>query len=253
MEGLRASRLVVPDKRAAHNGYTSTTVAVVSKARLRFIPDYVETQKAVKRLAEDEWYRFDGEDLPQPVLLRLRELPDGRRVCTGILVGAIEDREIPARDLRRISLPVLLELVGEELARRTKERGFKDYVERPRAARLTAGTSYRPAKRPAAGWPREHFQQVALGYRANLVRHPFAPMQALARQLGTSEPTARRWVLRARDMGLLGRPAPGKAGAGDPVDEDELALEEVWVGTAGPRRKAAARPRTAKAKRGGRK
>ena len=206
----------------------------MSKTRLRYVPDYVKTQEAVKGLAQDEWFRFDDGELPQPVLLRLRTASDGRRVCTGLIVGAVEDREIPGRALRRISLPALLELVGEELSRRTKDKGWKAYVNRPRAAPLTAATSYRPAKRPPAGWPREHFQQVALAYRANLIRHPFAPLQALARQLGTTEPTARRWVLRARDMGFLGRPAPGKAGAGDPVDEDELQLEEIWVGTLNP-------------------
>jgi hypothetical protein len=45
-----------------------------------------------------------------------------------------------------------------------------------------------------------------------------APMTELRRRLGewlereVPEPTARRWVQRARDMGLLGASRPGKAG-----------------------------------------
>lgn len=215
----------------------------MSKARLRYVAEGPETQEGIKRLAGDPWNRFEGSDLPQPVSIRLRVMPDGRLVCTGLIIGEVDDKEqeLSGRDLRRVSLPDLLKLVDEELAERTREQGWAKYVNRPQAAPLSAGTSYRPGERPAGGWPREHFVQVAQAYRANLTRHSYAPLQALARQLGTTEPTARRWVLRARDMGFLGRPAPGKAGAGDPVDDDELQLEEIWVGTAGPR--AASKPR----------
>ncbi len=208
----------------------------MKSSALRYVPDTAGTLEAVQALAADDWNPFADGDLPQPVLIRLRQAPDGRLVCTGLIIGAYADKEISGRELRRISLPDLLELVDAETAARTKSQGWKAYIDRPRAAPMSLDTSYRPpSKRPAAGWQREHFEQVAQAYRANLVMHPFAPLKALARQLGTTEPTARRWVLRARDMGFLGRPAPGKAGAGDPIDEDELELEEAWEFTVEPK------------------
>jgi hypothetical protein len=197
----------------------------VETSPLRYVPD--TNLEAVQALAADEWNKFADGDLPQPVLIRLRQAPDGRLVCTGLIIGAVEEKEISGRDLRRISLPDVLELVDAETAARTKSQGWKAYIDRPRAAPISTDTSYSPPTlRPAAGWPREHFEQVARAYRANLVMHPFAPLKALARQLGTTEPTARRWVLRARDMGFLGRPLPGKAG-GIIADEEETQVFEI--------------------------
>jgi hypothetical protein len=55
---------------------------------------------------------------------------------------------------------------------------------------------------------------LSQAYRAALVHAPQAPIKALAGQLYRSEATVRRWVQRARDMGLLGSSTPGRAGEG---------------------------------------
>jgi hypothetical protein len=65
---------------------------------------------------------------------------------------------------------------------------------------------------------RDHFEWVAGEYRRALKEKPSAPMREMIRRLTVKlkreipEPTARRWVQRARDLGMLGPSAPGKAG-----------------------------------------
>jgi hypothetical protein len=66
--------------------------------------------------------------------------------------------------------------------------------------------------------PRDHFEMVAQEYRFAVENSPRAPMRQLMRRLEdwkrvpVPEPTARRWVQRARDMGLLGPSRSGVAG-----------------------------------------
>jgi len=76
--------------------------------------------------------------------------------------------------------------------------------------------------------PPAHFEMVAAEYRLALESRPQAPMQQLIRRLEdwkgypVPEPTARRWVQRARDMGLLGPSRPGVAGEypQDPLSQE---------------------------------
>ena len=80
-----------------------------------------------------------------------------------------------------------------------------------------------PAKPYVRGGPlpRSLFETVAAEYRKALTTAPAAPVAALCKSKELrklrggrpiTEPTARRWVQRCRDMGLLGKSVPGKAG-----------------------------------------
>ncbi len=79
-----------------------------------------------------------------------------------------------------------------------------------------------PPRIPGQALPRWLFEHVAEEYRRALDTHSRAPMQELTRRLGIKpnwwsgnpapEPTARRWVQRARDLGLLGPSRPGVPG-----------------------------------------
>lgn len=68
--------------------------------------------------------------------------------------------------------------------------------------------------------PREHFEHVAEVYREALQRNPRHPYSYVTTALQTTTPTARRWVQRARDMGLLGEARRGRPGEHPRISED---------------------------------
>ena len=72
-------------------------------------------------------------------------------------------------------------------------------------------------------------EYFALAYRANLIRRPLRAPAGFGTSTQDYRADCSRWALRARDMGFLIDPLRAKASASDPVDEDELQLEEIWV------------------------
>jgi len=162
-----------------------------------------------KLVADRNWLAFTEDDLPFPVLMSFGRAADGRLVCTGLVAGAMVDApaEITSRSLREIPLSRLLSAVVH-LKDDPDFGGFYKAV-----LDLADDVGDLPRSRPGPdGYDRKHFEQVAAAYREALGVTPRGPMGELARRLGVSKATARRWVQRARDMGLLGASQPGRAG-----------------------------------------
>ncbi|MGP4024387.1 hypothetical protein [Actinomadura sp. 3N407] len=171
---------------------------------------------------ERRWIVFKSDDLPYPVAMSIGIGDDRRLRCTGLFLGIPPDGEaveITSASLRDVPVGALL----QELAAR--EREFRDFVgySGPHGASpfFDPGLAEElppPPPRVRGSLTREHLEYVAVEYRRALVETPRAPMQELRRRLGLwrgreiPEPTARRWVQRARDSGLLGESQPGKAG-----------------------------------------
>lgn len=178
-----------------------------------------DEERAKRLLGKHPWLTLTRPDLPFPIHARFGRSDDGRLVCTGLLVAGDDPREITSRSLRAIPMGDVVEQVAA--ARDDQEVGA---IVR-RVMGIDDEPKDIPRRRPGGGgYGREHFEQVATAYRAALATSPRAPMKELARRLSTSEATARRWVQRARDMGLLGASQPGKAGElseGMSVDGDD--------------------------------
>ena len=171
-----------------------------------------------------QWVVLEGGSLPYPVTLSTGIGDDGRLRCTGVILGAFtaEPAEITSASLRDVRISELL----QEVAKTGKL--FESLIEysgpndgRPFLDRLSPGLIPDLPPRPPqvrGALPRSHFEAVATEYRRALVKNERAPMTELRRRLAEwldreiPEPTARRWVQRARDMGLLGASRPGKAG-----------------------------------------
>lgn len=169
---------------------------------------------------EHDWVCLEGDerdpDRPHPVFLRLGRSPEGRLVCTGLIVGNLarfhgSPVEITARSLRSIPLA---ELIGTAVSTGRLPDDFGAEIRKllHDAPGLPARLKVRPGPK---GHSAEHFAHVADMYRLALDKAPGAPMRWLRKELHVSEATARRWVQRARDQGLLGPSVPGKAGEGE--------------------------------------
>lgn len=61
----------------------------------------------------------------------------------------------------------------------------------------------------------QHFVEVA-GIYLETWRKGDSPTKAVANHFGVAQSTAAKWVMRAREMDLLGQTTPGKAGGGSP-------------------------------------
>lgn len=171
-----------------------------------------------------QWMVLEGGSLPYPVALSAGIGADGRLRCTGLVLGAFTEGapEITSASLRDIRIGELLQEIvntGDSLESVIELSGPGDG--RPFLDRLAPGLlPDLPPRLPRVrgALPRSHFETVAAEYRRALVRNKRAPMTELrgrlAEWLGREipEPTARRWVQRARDMNLLGASRPGKAG-----------------------------------------
>jgi transposase-like protein len=188
---------------------------------------------------EHNWVGFRGGDLPFPVAMSLGRSPDGRLICTALYIGDLdvgadydppadapewygsEPIEVTARSLRELPLAALLGSI-EALRDDPKGRAFFREV-----FRLADDLPALPRRRPGPeGYDRAKFEEVAEAYRACLALAPRAPVKVLAKRLQVSEATARRWVRRARDMGLLGASTPGRAGEGPVGAEVDRARAE---------------------------
>lgn len=186
-----------------------------------------QTERLLKDVIASKWQGFEGGGLPHPVLLRLEKSPEGRLICTGVIIGAGKprrgSREVTARELRRIPLGEIVSICGEYVRATPKPTRLSTgawmfegtFMEELAGIFLTGDLkAYTgPVARPGPkGYPREHFEGVASAYRDALLTAPSRPIAALQGQMSASEATIRRWVQRARDMGLLGDSIPGKAG-----------------------------------------
>jgi hypothetical protein len=171
------------------------------------------------------WVVLEGGSLPYPVTLSVGIGEDSRLRCTGVILGAFtgETAEITSASLRDVRVTELLQEIakaGKLLEALIEYTGPRE--DRPFLDRLTPGLipdlQPRAAQVRGARLERSHFEAVAEAYRSALTVNLRAPMTELRRQLSESldreipEPTARRWVQRARDMGLLGASRPGVAG-----------------------------------------
>jgi hypothetical protein len=182
-----------------------------------------------ERLAEftksRQWVVLEDGGLPYPVAVSAGIGDDGRLRCTGLILGALtaEPAEITSASLRNVRVAELLQEIagsGNLLEALISFEGPGE--DRPFLDRLNPGLlpDLPPRVQPVSGGalPRAHFEAVASEYRRALVTSKHAPMTELRRRLGewlereVPEPTARRWVQRARDMGLLGASRQGKAG-----------------------------------------
>lgn len=166
----------------------------------------------------DNWYdvswktgSLTGELYDGEVLIRLAKSPDGRLVCTGMVLGGAvgSETEITARSLRDLPLTPLLAKLGQWRENRDQtgifSAGFKRY-----APMLSRGPR---------GLPDEHFERIADLYRIALKRQPRAPLKAMQELLAKdkggympSDSTIHGWIRQARQRGFLGKAVIGKAG-----------------------------------------
>jgi hypothetical protein len=169
-----------------------------------------EDQSDLWLVEEARWWRV-SETPPLPFELRVRiGQAGGRLVCTGLRVDTGEgpETEITARALREIQLPEILRQFGE---RWYEDPAFARAlgIDPPQATTRPASQQARLGRRP---YGREHFEHIAALYRDAIIAAPDNPYAYIKDREFRSLPTIRRWVQRARDMGLLGAAVPGKPG-----------------------------------------
>lgn len=164
---------------------------------------------------ESRWWPvavLEGPDLPFDLHIRVARQPDGRLAITGMkLNGYDRATEITAKSLRVISFSDVLKaasdaIFAEDPAFSSALLGYDVGNVAPRS---------RPRLRPGPpGYDRSFFAEVADAYREAELRDPTHPYDHFMKHWGggLSLSTARRWVQRARDKGLLGPANMGKAG-----------------------------------------
>jgi hypothetical protein len=136
------------------------------------------------------WLRVEDPDLPRPVYVRIAVADDGRRVCTGLILNSTPERELTARELRKIPLAAILEKLM--LPQSPQLRGI---LEQQKASRSRAGRQ---------GYPDDHYRRVADAYRrAKRAEPPSSPIKALETEFHVSEPTVHRWLRAATERGFL--------------------------------------------------
>ncbi|WP_338183289.1 hypothetical protein [Jatrophihabitans sp.] len=165
------------------------------------------------------WFSFVEDERDRasfvPVFIRLGINDSGRHVCTGLIIGDLDQsgwgpREINAATLRSVSIPELI-----AFALRTGEipDAYGEAVRELLAA--APSTVTHPGR---AGYQDDHYVSIAAMYRRALVESPTAPTQWLAETLHQSPPTLRRWLKEARRRGHLGPARPGQPGEGNSHD-----------------------------------
>lgn len=179
-------------------------------------------------IASNDWAVFSGEDsdpeAPPVVALRLSESSDGRKICTGLLVGlneayAVMDgdhqrggyfaspAEVTSRALRAIPVAELIGRAVMDHKAPAQHSAVRDLV----LGRLPDSGGVRRSPGPK-GHPDEHFRMVAEMYRQALQAAPRRPVVWMTEQLNADRTTVARWIQRARDKGFLDQAQPGKAG-----------------------------------------
>jgi hypothetical protein len=220
----RKSRLgenVTSQKRARHPKVHAEEASSVERSvgvvpRVTF-PDDPELAPDDWEREESRWWRVavtSGPDYPFELDVRIGRLPDGRFACTGLRINNRGDceTEVTARTLREIRLPDIVKSAVH--AAHAEDPAFSRYLlgyELPPVAARS-----RPRLRPGPpGYDNAFFQDVADLYKESMREDPAHPYKHFRAQWGGAPPslsTARRWVQRARDKGLLRDAIPGKAG-----------------------------------------
>ncbi|MGO8683647.1 MAG: hypothetical protein ACLQUT_03570 [Thermoleophilia bacterium] len=179
--------------------------------------------------ADDAWVHVSfPQEEPFEVEIKLA-LRDGRLVCTALRIGEMRRSghvpEITAKSLREIPLGAILEQVADDLGVGTGEilAQVLGVAHLLRAPAPVAKEHLRPGPQ---GYDRAFFAEIAELYREALVRRPGSPYTYMRARRPGSLPTQRRWVQRARDMGLLGPAQPGKAGESPKEPEPSSAERE---------------------------
>lgn len=159
---------------------------------------------------EDGWWRVSLPELPWEVELRVARVDGVPRILGLRITPArrhtggdelrpglkVRDVVISTESVRRLPLARMLRAVLSvqegDLKRASKELGV---VERGRGAQ----------------WPDEHYRLVAGVYRA-AVNAGRPPNPAICARWEVSRAAASKWIRRARDLGYIGPPLPGRAG-----------------------------------------
>ncbi len=160
-----------------------------------------------------------GKRLPFSIQITVGVADDGRLVCTGLRTPPGSTHEVTARSLRQLPLSQILAALVKY---RSSSEGQRMMAERFGLwTAVEAAPAYeRPHLPRGYRIPREHFEHVAEVYREALQRNPRHPYSYVTAALQTTTPTARRWVQRARDMGLLGEARRGRPGEHPRISED---------------------------------
>jgi hypothetical protein len=147
------------------------------------------------------WHGMPGVVLVHKVRVLLAKGPDGRLVCTGLIVGALRSPdptfEIQARTLREIPLTKILRRVAVEMAKDPKAAEFFDVGLEP---------FDQPRLRPGRkGHSSDFYSEVARLYHAARQREPRRYVVAVRETLNSTRPkndqasdrTVRRWIKQA--------------------------------------------------------
>jgi hypothetical protein len=183
-------------------------------------------------VAGEGWVHAEGDPLPHPVSIRVKQDADGRLVATGLLIEA--DRELTARDLRFPLASVIADLAASKPHARKKlaREYFANFgielvfegseSESPTVTswRWLAPVSGRVPRRTRPG-PRGHdhafYRDIADAYKRAQREHPQRPIQTLMDDFGYSEAQIHRHLRGARERELLppttrGRATPARKG-----------------------------------------
>ena len=148
----------------------------------------------------------EGPELPFPVEVRISLLPGDRLGCTGLILGD-DAKEITARGLREIRVPEIVAAAAEayELHGGRVGRGFAHFL---LGYDVGDGLRRKPRVRSGRRYGPEFFegQELRRVYADALKRDPRRPARYVAGALYVSEPTAYRWIRRAKALGLLQDP-----------------------------------------------
>lgn len=191
------------------------------------------------------WYEVlepgTDDSVDPPVHMRVGLAPDGRLVCTGVLVGALadgegQDGEVTARAVHDLKVGQLVSELASYRAPKARPTNFAEaLMQRKAQAMLGAAEAAtpRPRVRPGPkGHPLEFYEGVADDYRMACQEAPHGAMEWLAEYRGYSKVQMERLVREARRLGkeaadagrmkearrLLGPALRGKAGEG-PIED----------------------------------
>ena len=180
--------------------------------RVRILSDEIATLRDRRRIAPRRFVASVNDAIEGApgveVELEIEVGDDGTSRCRSI---AARGESVTGDLLRRIPVANLVRAATDEAAtsieiKPPKETEVVSVEGMPRVT-LTGPGSRRLGRRLRD----QHYEEVAEIYR-DAVKRGDAPKQAVAKAMGVSVPTAGRYVMEARNRGLLGPTTPGRAG-----------------------------------------
>lgn len=170
---------------------------------------FADLRPTPEEFEDASWTQVEAGGLEQPVHVRLGYSADGRRIITGLMVGAtFPHAEITSTSLRKIRIGAILEQLfdGYDEASPPPYDDFDAQIEwglmhqayDQHAAHLPE--SSRAGERGAEG---ESLIAFADRYRVEVDRNPRRAMTATAEAMHISRATANRWAKKARNLGLI--------------------------------------------------